>query len=716
MVDTATDWLQLARDAHSASTSYFDANIRSQVERDLRQFQSQHAGDSKYLSDAYKGRSRLFRPKTRTMIRKNEAIAAEAFFSTQDVVSVSAANDNDPRQQASAEIMQALLQHRLTKSIPWFLILNGAYQDAQSVGVAASYQYWEYDAKKRRDRPCIKLLPIENVRFDPGADWTNVVETSPYLIRLIPMYIKDVKARMKAADVKTGQPKWMYLDDATIRSAARKYGDSIRLTREGNRTDSKDQESPITDFSVVWAHEVFMEMDGQDYVYDMLGTEALLSEPRPIGERYWTGQRPIVIGYAVIETHKNYPSSLPKLTKDVQTEINEVANQRIDNVKFALNKRYFGKRGRQIDLRSLTRNIPGSVTLMQDVEDVKVVETKDVTASAYQEQDRLNLDFDDLAGSFSQSSVQSNRNLNETVGGMNILNTNASQVGGYQLRTFVETWVEPVLRQIVELEQAYETDDTILALAADKAQLLQKFGIDQVTDDLLLAELTINVNVGIGATNPTQQVTNFMLAMNSLKALLADHELQDYGLQVQEVVKELFGKLGYRDGGRFFEWNQQDPQIIALTAQVKELTQQLREKTAPELVAAQVAKIDAEIKKITSDAVKSGVESAYAAMQAGEVVAAIPAVAPVADQIMQGAGYQKPQPPGVDPNFPAPAAPDPGLAVNPVANKRTGVQFQPAGGNPMLPTNTNPMLPAPPASPNSGAMQGIETPRADGLR
>src|SRR6266481_9136305 len=82
----APDWLQLARHAYDASTTYFDANIRNQVIRDIRQFRSMHAPDSKYLQDAYKGRSRLFRPKTRAVIRKNEATCAEAFFSTRDVV------------------------------------------------------------------------------------------------------------------------------------------------------------------------------------------------------------------------------------------------------------------------------------------------------------------------------------------------------------------------------------------------------------------------------------------------------------------------------------------------------------------------------------------------------------------------------------------------------------------------------------------------------
>ena len=71
----------------------------------------------------------------------------------------------------------------------------------------------------------------------------------------------------------------------------------------------------------------------------------------------------------------------------MQAEINEVANQRIDNVKFAMNKRYWVRRNQQVDIRSITRNVPGSVTMMNDPEkDVKVQETNDVTSSAYQEQ------------------------------------------------------------------------------------------------------------------------------------------------------------------------------------------------------------------------------------------------------------------------------------------------------------------------------------------
>jgi hypothetical protein len=714
---TTQSWLDLARDAYSASNSYFDASIRSGVEADLRQFQGQHPVGSKYVGESGRGRSKLFRPKTRSVIRKNEAVAAEAFFSTTDVVSVTAENDNDPKRMASASVMQQLLQYRLSKSLPWFQLLIGAYQDAQAVGVVASYQYWEYNEKKKRDRPAVRLIPLENLRFDPAADWADPVGTSPYVIELIPMYLKDVRARMRSPDPKTGEPKWIALDDAVIMQAAKQYSDTIRQQREGNRTDSKTQSQANNQFNIVWVHKNIIEVDEVDYCYYTLGEQALLSTPVPLSKLYFHGKRPYVVGCAVIETHKTYPSSVPRLTRDVQAEINEVANSRIDNVKLVLNKRYFARRNRQVDLRSITRNVPGSVTLMQDIDDVKPVEFNDVTASSYKEQEVLNLDFDDVSGAFSQSSVQSNRKMNETVGGMTLLSTSANQVAGYQLRTFVESWVEPVLRQLVLLEQYYETDDTLIALCGELAGIVDKFGVDAVTDEMLMGEFTLSVNVGLGVTNPLQQVDQFMRGMDSLKRVLEGNVLQQYGLKIEEVVKELFGKLGYRDGLRFFDFGNEDPMVAQLKTQVQQLQAALDAKMPPELLKATVAKIEAEIKSLDpknklagAQAVKTMVEAEFSAMQGAEVVATLPQVAPIADEMMRAAGYTVPVPPGVDPNLVSadalPQLPAPAATVQQAAMASAA----------MLPTaagDTTPNTPAEPISAGTGAAQGIETKRFD---
>ena len=56
--------------------------------------------------------------------------------------------------------------------------------------------------------------------------------------------------------------------------------------------------------------------------------------------------------------------------------------------------------------------------------DVRVIDTRDVTGSAYAEQDRINMDFDELQGNFSISTIQGARSLNETVGGMSLMASN----------------------------------------------------------------------------------------------------------------------------------------------------------------------------------------------------------------------------------------------------------------------------------------------------
>lgn len=719
MLDAATA-LTLARDAYSASTSYFDASIRKDVESDLRRFQGQHPPGSKYHSEAYRSKSRLFRPKTRSMIRKHEAVGAEAFFATRDVVNIEPQDDNDPVQQASAALHKQLLQHRLTKTIPWFLVTMGAYQDAMNVGLVCSYQHWVFDKKRKKDQPAVDLRPIENIRFDPGANWMDPVNTSPYFIDMIPMYVKDVEARMAQADPKTGEPRWKKIDRAGILAAMRGYSDSIRLTREQGRQDPKENVTAVTAYTIVWVHKNIVEHDGEDYCYYTLGDQQLLSEPVLLSDRYHHGRRPYVIGYAAIEAHKNYPGGPNRIARDLQAETNEVANLRIENVKLALNKRYLVGRNRQVDIRSLTRNVAGSATLVNDTEkDVKELEFNDVTASSYKEQEVLNLDFDEATGNFASGSVQANRSQNETAKGMELVKDDASLLSGYQLRTFVETWMEPVLRQLVLLEQAYETDEVILAIAGQKAKL-DELGFNEITDELIEQELTLSVSVGMGPNNPTEKINRFLTAMRALKELLLDGTLTQYGLKFDEVCKEVFGNLGYKDGSRFFDTEGMDPQVQALQAELQKLQAALEAKFPPELIDAQVRKIDAEILAFDpknalakAQAVKTGVEASFSAMQGAEVIAAVPAVAPIADVIMQGAGYQLPTPAGVDPNFPQPAAGTPNsvaAAVSPPGGVGTIASGEVTGG---AEGDTSPGTPMNGRTPGEGAQDGIETQESD---
>ena len=60
------------------------------------------------------------------------------------------------------------------------------------------------DGRKVKDRPCIELRPIENIRLDGGANWMDPVGTTPYFCDIVPMYVCDVRAMMKSRNNKTG--------------------------------------------------------------------------------------------------------------------------------------------------------------------------------------------------------------------------------------------------------------------------------------------------------------------------------------------------------------------------------------------------------------------------------------------------------------------------------------------------------------------------------
>lgn len=131
-------------------------------------------------------------------------------------------------------------------------------------------------------------------------------------------------------------------------------------------------------------------------------------------------------------------------------------------------------------------------------------------------------------------------------------------------------------------------------------------------------------------------------------------------------------------------------------------------------VAIKERKADSEIKGLDAKAVQVGVQAAFAAMQAGSQIAQMPMIAPIADEVMKGAGYQRPNPEGHDPNFPtaeqaagmadqpAPAEPPPDLPPE---------QDLPFEGAQVRP-NTRPQYPPIPQEGETG-LTGIETARTD---
>ncbi len=144
--------------------------------------------------------------------------------------------------------------------------------------------------------------------------------------------------------------------------------------------------------------------------------------------------------------------------------------------------------------------------------------------------------------------------------------------------------------------------------------------------------------------------------------------------------------------------------------QIKQQIQDALAKAGTDLKARELdikeRKADSEIKGLDAGALQTIVQAMYSAMQGGAQVAQMPMVAPIADKIMQAAGYQPPNPGGVDPNFPEPGQT---AAMNIKSPYIQGEGSVAEEAVPQVHKNTSPAYPPVPQHASTG-MDGIETP------
>lgn len=610
--DVDTLFLKLLQASVVYSRRYDEVNLHPKWADNYRSFKNEHLEHSKYRSDRWRGRTRLVRPKTRSAVRKRMSDAGSAMFSTTDSIIVEAPNKANPMQRAAAGAMKEIINYRTRQNdqkdaLPWFLISMGAHQDAQITGRCVSKQFWEFreiedtEAPKPTpdpitgftpppamriiaNRPMVQLYSPENVAIDPNANWVNPAQDSGFII------LKNPMALGEALDMVTGlshsRLKWKdgavdlletYKAQAQPKSATGMA--FVRQAREGNAvtaietmTEGPDNE----ELRIVWLFENFFRYRGETWHFWSLEDKHILSEVVPVSWIYpeQGGRRPIVIGYGAIESHRLDPMSPVESWMPLQLEINEQVNLRLDSMKQSVSPVTVVRRGRQISSKEIQNRGPDSIIWVQDKEDVTWPVVPGPSSQAYAEMERLNADFDDQAAIFNAGSVQTNRQLNETVGGMNLLNRAVQGQGTFDIHLWIETWVNPVLQQLVSLEKYYEEDQRILQIAGDQAETIKKYRVP-VTRELLQMDMLIRADAGLAAADPMERLQKLKAAIEVVGMALGPKAQQN--VKMDEIVTEAFGLAGFQDGMRFFEEGE-DPVVTELKSALAEAQKEVEDK------------------------------------------------------------------------------------------------------------------------------------------
>jgi hypothetical protein len=585
------DCLALARQSYESSENYFNAAHRNRIIDAMARYNNEHPKGSKYNTEAFQRRSRLFRPKTRSSIRKRESAACIALFGSADIVNVTPSN-NDAGSALDARIQESLLNYRLQQDDRWYKFIIGAVQDADRQGFAIAKTSWEYEEANRyydellpngsqrttvdtvaiKDRPGYTLIPVERLRFSPATDWIDPVNSSPYLIEVIPMFLCDVRKYMNNPRARL---KYRNLSTSELLSGGHSgEWDAIRMQRERNRLNRYDRDGDPSDYSVCWVHRNIVRLEGEDYVFDTVGTAQMLSEIIPLSEFDPRGYRPYVIGATMIESHNPFQVGAATLMGGLQDEINDLSNLRVDANKMATSGRMFIKRNTAVDLHALARFSPGSVVEMDNPQtDVKWDRSPEAPAGAFEENNLLGTELDDLIGNFNSSSVAHNRNLNETVGGIEMIGDSANQITEYDIHTLVTTFVQKVLVQILDLEKRWETDANLAQIIGTKlATSAKQFW------SALNTETQVLVNVGFGSTNPGKRMQRIVTAVQTTAQIFP---ITMYQSNQSEILKEVWAAAGFADATRFFPFldnngqPDKDPKVAALQQQMQSMQMQL---------------------------------------------------------------------------------------------------------------------------------------------
>ena len=599
------DFLRMVAEAEDQAQLYINQVNRKSWSRVYRAYHQEHFVGSKYTTDDYRNRSKIFVPKTRSAVRKDLAAVSASLFGTLDAVACMPGNEGDQQQRASAAIVQELINYRTDRSsrktsIPWYQVAIGARQTSLLAGICLSKQSWRLDLRRDTpetvedeetgeelqrdvwrpdiDRPDCQLIPPENFVIDPSADWTCPAQDAAYVIIKWPMRIDEI--RRKQYDPR--QP-WKELTESQLRGASgeSKFDmEAIRRAREQG-LDRFDDKSTTREFDVVWVYETYMRTAGEDWTFLSVGDRHMLTDPKPVREVYpeQGGERPLVLGYGAFEAFRIFPMSPAESWQMLQMEVNDLRNLTLDAIKQSVLPVAKVVRGRQVDLDTLKRRGQGSSIMVTDPNDVVWDRPPDIPGSAITMKQHLDIDFDDAAGQQNWGTVDSNNSLGRTLGGLKLAAGAANAVQEFDIRIWIETWCEPVLAQIAKLEQYYESDPIVLGLCGERAKLLQRFGVNEITNDLLENQVTIRVNIGLGSGDPSQRLSKFQSAINiALPLLQQSPEFQSGKRQMdfEAIMDEVFGASGYRDGGKRFVKDgeaksnpMQQPQIDKLVSETE---------------------------------------------------------------------------------------------------------------------------------------------------
>lgn len=184
-----------------------------------------------------------------------------------------------------------------------------------------------------------------------------------------------------------------------------------------------------------------LEYWDREWIYTVGARRELLKkEKNPFG-----GLLPFIMARYVPVQHELYGIGIPEIAESLQEELNDVRNQRMDNVNLVINRMFIANKYADIDFDSLI-SYPGNVILTNDINAIKDLSTPDVTQSSYREEENIKRDMDSATGEFPYSAGEPPQRRETATGIVKL-----QQASNIRFDTVVKMLEFTVLRSIAKM-------------------------------------------------------------------------------------------------------------------------------------------------------------------------------------------------------------------------------------------------------------------------
>jgi hypothetical protein len=198
------------------------------------------------------------------------------------------------------------------------------------------------------------------------------------------------------------------------------------------------------------------------------------------------------------------------------------------------------------------------------------------------------------------------------------------------------------------IEDLSDTEDEYVVVEDDLGKkreiVLNQKTVDENGQPVIVNDVT-KVNVAVVLENSPSTPTFRNQQLNQLSEVIKSLPPQAQAVLIPDLIlatelpkrNEMAERVAKSLGLSAMD---DDPVVQQMQQQIQQLQQQLEMKHPPEVVAAQVAKLQAEVEKIRAVATETNVKALFSAMQAAGLVVTQPSIVPTADSLAKSAGFQ----------------------------------------------------------------------------